>query len=37
MSYIEIQAMMQGINWDKVAENYAISDMSKEYKIILEV
>ena len=37
MNYIEIQASMQYIDWDRAAKSYAICDMSKEYKIILEV
>ena len=39
MTYIEIQAMMPNVNWDRVAMNYAVLDCikHKEYNIILEV
>ena len=39
MTYIEIQAMMPNVDWDRVAMNYAVLDciVNKDYNIILEV
>ena len=39
MIYIEIQALMPDIDWDRVAINYAILDCIADnyYNIILEV
>lgn len=37
MNWIEIQAMMLGINWERVAMNVAINDMNSHYDMVLEV
>ena len=37
MNWIEIQAMMLGINWERVAMNVAINDMNNHYDMVLEV
>ena len=39
MTYIEIQAMMPNVDWDRVAIIYAVLDCikHKDYNIILEV
>ena len=39
MTYIEIQAMMPNVNWDRVAMNYAVLDCikHKEYNIIFSL
>ena len=37
MNYIEIQAMMLGINWERVAKNVAINDMNDHFNVVLEV
>jgi hypothetical protein len=37
MNWIEIQAMMNDINWDRVAMNVAINDMNNHYNMVLEV
>jgi hypothetical protein len=37
MNWIEIQANMLGINWDRVAMNVAINDLNNHYDIVLEV
>jgi len=37
MNWIDIQDMMLGINWERVAMNVAINDMNNHYDMVLEV
>jgi len=38
MTQIEVQSnpLLQGINWEKAAEVFAMIDMEREFKVILE-